>query len=30
MEARARYAFAVMTDLAQRAHAERLPMKLDH
>ncbi len=26
----ARYAFALLTDLAQRAHAERLPMKLDH
>lgn len=30
MEGRARYAFAILTDLAQRAHAERLPMKLDH
>lgn len=30
VEGCARYAFALLTDLAQRAHAERLPMKLDH
>ena len=30
LEGRARYAFAILSDLAQRAHAERLPMKLDH
>jgi hypothetical protein len=30
VEARARYAFAVLTELAQRAQSERLPMKLDH
>lgn len=30
LEERARYAFAVLTELAQRAHGERLPMKLDH
>ncbi|WP_425067251.1 hypothetical protein [Reyranella sp.] len=26
----ARYAFSLLTDLAQRAHADRLPMKLDY
>ncbi len=30
LEARARYAFAVLSELAQRAHVDRLPMKLDH
>ncbi len=30
VEERARYAFAVLTELAQRAQDERLPMKLDH
>lgn len=30
LEERARYAFAILTELAQRAHGERLPMKLDH
>jgi len=30
VETCARYAFAVLTELAQRAHGERLPMKLDH
>lgn len=30
VEGCARYAFALLTDLAQRAHGERLPMKLDH
>lgn len=30
VEERARYAFAVLTELAQRAHNARLPMKLDH
>lgn len=30
LEERARYAFAVLTELAQRAQSERLPMKLDH
>lgn len=30
VEERARYAFAVLTELAQQAHAARLPMKLDH
>jgi hypothetical protein len=30
VETRARYAFAVMTALAQRAQTECLPMKLDH
>ncbi|TAJ98054.1 MAG: hypothetical protein EPO10_11125 [Reyranella sp.] len=30
VEERARFAFAVLTELAERAQAERLPMKLDH
>jgi hypothetical protein len=30
VEERARYAFAALTELAQRAQSERLPMKLDH
>jgi len=30
VEACARHAFAILSELAQRAHAERLPMKLDH
>ena len=30
VEERARYAFAVLTELAQWAQSERLPMKLDH
>lgn len=30
VEGCARYAFSLLSDLAQRAHAERLPMKLDH
>lgn len=30
VEQRARYAFAVLSELAQRAQSERLPMKLDH
>jgi hypothetical protein len=30
VEACARYAFSILTELAQRAHTERLPMKLDH
>jgi hypothetical protein len=30
IEERARYAFAVLTELAQWAQSERLPMKLDH
>lgn len=30
LEERARYAFAILTALAERAQTERLPMKLDH
>jgi hypothetical protein len=30
VETRARYAFAILTELAQRAQTECLPMKLDH
>lgn len=30
VEGCARYAFAILSDLARRAQAERLPMKLDH
>ncbi len=30
VEERARYAFAVLSELARRAQSERLPMKLDH
>ena len=30
LEGRARYAFAILSELAQRAYVERLPMKLDH
>lgn len=30
VEERARYAFAILTELAQRANGEGLPMKLDH
>jgi len=30
VEARARHAFSILSELSQRAHDERLPMKLDH
>lgn len=30
LESRARYAFSILSELSQRAHDERLPMKLDH